>query len=117
MIYRISLYTEHMFCIFFERGNVFLKLSLKLKPEFSAQQISIIEDLSFHTTKLYNIANHDCRENEHKSYYDMELEYKGNWHNEYLHSHTYQQCLKILDQNWKSYFSAIKDYKKIPLSI
>jgi len=91
-----------------------LKLSLKFKPELSAQQISIIEDLSFHTTKLYNIANHDCRENEYKNYYDMEPEFKSNWHNEYLHSHTYQQCLKMLDQNWKSYFSAIKDYKKNP---
>lgn len=91
-----------------------MKLSLKFKPELSAQQISIIEDLSFHTTKLYNIANHDCRENEYKNYYEMEPEYKSNWHNEYLHSHTYQQCLKMLDQNWKSYFSAIKNYKKNP---
>ena len=104
-----------MFYLFlFERRSVFLKLSLKFKPELSAQQISIIEDLSFHTTKLYNIANHDCHENGFKVYEDMEPLHKGNWHNEYLHSHTYQQCLKMVDQNWKSYFSAIKGYKKNP---
>src|SRR5699024_9475613 len=33
---------------------------------------------------------------------------------EYLHSHNYQHCLKILDQDWKSYFKAIKDYKNNP---
>lgn len=39
---------------------------------------------------------------------------KNNWHNAYLHSHNYQHCLKMVEQNWKSFFSAVKDYKKNP---
>jgi putative transposase len=68
--------------------------------------------LSYHTSKLYNIANYDIRTNGYKSYYDTETLYKDNWHSEYMHSHTYQQCLRLLEQDWKSYYAAIKDYKK-----
>ncbi|ALS22138.1 RNA-guided endonuclease InsQ/TnpB family protein [Paenibacillus naphthalenovorans] len=89
-----------------------MKLSFKFKQKLSQQQINIIEELSFHTTKIYNTANYICRETEYKSYTKLEKELKSNWHNEYLHSHNYQQCLKILEQNWKSYFASIKDYKK-----
>lgn len=89
-----------------------MKLSFKYKPKLNDQKLAIIEDLSFHTTKLYNTANYDCREVEVKSYIDMEKMYVDNWHKKYLHSHNYQQCLKILEKNWKSYFASIKDYNK-----
>ena len=49
-----------------------------------------------------------------RTYIEAEKEYKENWHNQFLHSHTYQQCLKVLEKNWKSYFASIKDYKKNP---
>lgn len=91
-----------------------MKLSFKFKPKLTELQLNIIEELSFHTTKLYNIVNYDCRENGFKSYIEAEKEYKENWHNQFLHSHTYQQCLKVLEKNWKSYFASIKDYKKNP---
>ena len=91
-----------------------MKLSFKFKPKITKLQLNIIEELSFHTTKLYNIVNYDCRENGFKSYIETEKEYKENWHNQFLHSHTYQQCLKVLEKNWKSYFASIKDYKKNP---
>jgi len=91
-----------------------VKLSFKFKPKLTELQLNIIEELSFHTTKLYNIVNYDCRENGFKSYIETEKEYKENWHNQFLHSHTYQQCLKVLEKNWKSYFASIKDYKKNP---
>lgn len=91
-----------------------MKLSFKFKPKLTELQLNIIEELSFHTTKLYNIANYDCRENGFKSYIEAEKKYKENWHNQFLHSHTYQQCLKVLEKNWKSYFASIKDYKKNP---
>jgi len=91
-----------------------VKLSFKFKPKLTELQLNIIEELSFHTTKLYNIVNYDCRENGFKSYIEAEKEYKDNWHNQFLHSHTYQQCLKVLEKNWKSYFASIKDYKKNP---
>ena len=91
-----------------------MKLSFKFKPKLTELQLNIIEELSFHTTKLYNIVNYDYRENGFKSYIEAEKEYKENWHNQFLHSHTYQQCLKVLEKNWKSYFASIKDYKKNP---
>jgi IS605 OrfB family transposase len=91
-----------------------VKLSFKFKPKLTELQLNIIEELSFHTTKLYNTVNYDCRENGFKSYIEAEKESKENWHNQFLHSHTYQQCLKVLEKNWKSYFASIKDYKKNP---
>lgn len=91
-----------------------MKLSFKFKPKLTELQLNIIKELSFHTTKLYNTVNYDCRENGFKSYIETEKEYKENWHNQFLHSHTYQQCLKVLEKNWKSYFASIKDYKKNP---
>lgn len=90
-----------------------MKLSLKYYPRWNKEQLQIIEELSFHTTKLYNIANHQCRE-KYKNYQTLEKELKQNWHKPYLHSHTYQQSLKVLEQNWKSYFKSIIDYKKNP---
>lgn len=91
-----------------------MKLSFKFYPKFNQQQLNIIEELSYHTTKLYNIANYDCRETKAKSYYEMNTLYKNNYHTKFLHSHNYQQCLKVLEKNWKSYFASIKDYKNNP---
>lgn len=91
-----------------------MKLSFKFKPKFNAKQLEIIEELSYHTTKLYNIVNYDLRENRFKTYVKMESEYKKNWHCDFLHSHTRQQGLKVLEQNWKSYFASAKDYSKNP---
>jgi len=66
------------------------------------------------SSKLYNIANYENRENGFKNYYETEKLYKQNYHTQFLHSHTYQWCLKMLEQDWKSYFASIKDYKKNP---
>lgn len=88
-----------------------MKLSFKFKPTINEKQLEIIEELSYHTTKLYNIINYDLRKTGIKNYYDIEKEYKLNWHCDFLHSHTRQQILKVLEQNWKSYFASIKDYK------
>ncbi|WP_255547727.1 RNA-guided endonuclease InsQ/TnpB family protein [Crassaminicella indica] len=91
-----------------------MKLSFKFKPSFTIKQLNIIEELSFHTTKLYNIVNYELRENGFKSYVDIEKMFKSNWHCDFLHSHTRQQTFKVLEQNWKSYFTSIKDFKANP---
>lgn len=91
-----------------------MKMIFKYYPKLTPLQQSIIEELSYHTTKLYNIVNYDNRENGFKNYIETERLYKQNYHTQFLHSHTYQWCLKILEQNWKSYFTSIKDYKKNP---
>ena len=54
------------------------------------------------------------RENDFKSYADIEKMFKSNWHCDFLNSHTRQQAFKILEQNWKSYFASIKDFKANP---
>ena len=87
-----------------------MKLSFKFKPSISKKQLEIVEELSYHTTKLYNIINYDLRENGVKTYYDIEKEYKSNWHCDFLHSHTRQQMFKVLEQNWKSYFASVNDF-------
>lgn len=87
-----------------------MKLSFKFRPNINAKQLEIIEELSFHTTKLYNIINYSLREDGFKNYYDIEKSFKDNWHCDFMHSHTRQQMFKMLEQNWKSYFVSIKDY-------
>jgi transposase len=91
-----------------------MKLSFKCYYKFNQLQNNIINELSYHTTKLYNIANYDCRENKYNNFYTMRELYKNNYHKQFLYSQSYQQIFKILDQNWKSYFASIKDYKKNP---
>ncbi|WP_231701803.1 hypothetical protein [Crassaminicella thermophila] len=66
-------------------------------PCFTVKQLNIIEELSFHTTKLYNIVNYESRENGFKSYVDIEKMFKSNWHCDFLHSHTRQQTFKVLE--------------------
>ncbi|WP_291559979.1 MULTISPECIES: RNA-guided endonuclease InsQ/TnpB family protein [unclassified Clostridium] len=73
-----------------------------------------MEELSYHTTKLYNIINYNLREKGVKNYYDIEKEYKSNWHCDFLHSHTRQQMFKVLEENWKSYFASVKDFGANP---
>ena len=78
-----------------------MKLSFKFKPKLNDEQLKIIEELSFHTTKLYNVVNYDLRENGFKTYVDIENTFKSNWHCNFLHSHTRQQAFKVLEQNGK----------------
>ncbi|MDF2880116.1 MAG: transposase, partial [Clostridiaceae bacterium] len=89
-----------------------MRLSFKFKPQLNSLQANIIEELSYHTTKLYNIVNYDNLTYGVKSYYKMNEVYNSNWHKEFLHSHNYQHSLKVLEQNWKSYFKSITDFKK-----
>ena len=77
-----------------------MKLSFRYYSKLSKFQTSILDELSFHTTKLYNIANYESNTNGFKSYVELEKLFRSNWHNEYLHSHNYQQCLKIVERGW-----------------
>ena len=48
-----------------------MKLSFKFKPVLNELQLNIINELSFHTTSLYNIANYDCVNIKPQSYFEM----------------------------------------------
>ncbi|QNO15855.1 hypothetical protein HYG86_14305 [Alkalicella caledoniensis] len=55
-----------------------MKLSLKVYPRWKECQVAIIQELSFHTTKLYNIANYICTE-KYLPYIKLDKELKTNW--------------------------------------
>jgi len=89
-----------------------MRLAFKFKPNFSHKQLKIVKELSWHCSKLYNTVNYQIKNNEEVKpvYTRLEKQFKSNWHTEFLHSHNRQQLFKQLAQNWKSYFSSIKDY-------
>ena len=91
-----------------------MKQVFKLYYKFNKIQLKIIEELSYHTTKLYNIVNYDIRSFGYAFYKANAKNYKNNLHSQYLASHNYQQCLKVLEQNWQSYFAARDEYEKNP---
>lgn len=91
-----------------------MKLTHKYFLNLNRKQKNIIEDLIFHVSKLYNIVNFSMHEAGYKSYSKNDKTFRTNWHSDYLHSHNRQQILKKLDQDWKSFFNAIKEFKKNP---
>ena len=78
-----------------------MKQIFKLYYDFNKTQLKIIEDLSYHTTKLYNIINYNMRNSSYECYKINEKKYKNNLHSQYLVSNNYKHCLKVLEQNWK----------------
>ena len=93
-----------------------MRLSFKFKPDFSHKQLEIVKELSWHCSKLYNTANYEIKNNEEVKpvYTRLEKQFKSNWHKKFLHSHNRQQLLRQLVQDWKSFFSSIKDYNNNP---
>ena len=91
-----------------------MKLSQKVYISLSHRQKKVIDELIWHTTKLYNISNFNMRENGYIPYAENDKIAKVNWHCEYLHAHNRQQLLRKLDKDWMSYFKGIKDYNKNP---
>ena len=49
-----------------------MKLIFKYYPKLNQLQLNILKDLSFHMTKLYNIANYLCVNQGFKSYRELE---------------------------------------------
>lgn len=82
---------------------------------------SLLDEFCYKSKNLYNYANYIIRQefiNNEKwiRYNDLDklLKQEGNnfdYKNMPLAS-TSQQCLKLLDKNWKSFFQSIKDYNK-----
>ena len=86
----------------------------KLYYNFNKTQLKIIEELSYNTTKLYNIVNYDIRYFGYGFYKANAKNYKNNLHSQYLTAHNYNQCLRVLEQNWQSFFRGIKEWKVNP---
>ena len=85
-------------------------------------QKNIINDLSWHVEKVYNSLLYEIRENKRNIDLSKSLnilssgiykEYRNsNWHSQYLHSHTLQQIILNVIQNYKSYIGLRGMYEK-----
>lgn len=82
-------------------------------------KFKVIDQQCFHSKNLYNEANYVLRQefiknNKYISYYDMNKEFKAHDNYKLTFSQPANCTLRLLDKNWKSYFVAIKDWKKNP---
>jgi putative transposase len=83
----------------------------------------MLDDFCFRSKNLYNFANYQvrkrfCEDGKFISYNELDklLKQVGMDH-DYRNmpvAQSAQQTLRLLERNWKSFFSAIKDYKKNP---
>lgn len=82
---------------------------------------SMLDEFCFKSKNLYNFANYHVRKKfietgEWFKYNEMDkLLKQDNMDYDYRNmpiSHSAQQCLRLLDKNWKSFFKAIKDWNK-----
>lgn len=84
---------------------------------------SMLDEFCFKSKNLYNFANYQirqkfCETSEFINYNtmdkllkqkDMEFDYRN-----MPTAQSAQQCLRLLEKNWKSFFASVKDYKKNP---
>lgn len=83
----------------------------------SHPKYKIIDEMCFNSKNLYNEANYVLRQKfiesgEYINYYDMNKEFKTHENYKLTFSQPANCTLRLLDKNWKSYFAAIKDWKK-----
>lgn len=85
------------------------------------QYYKLLDEFCFRSKNLYNYANYQirqkfCSDKEYISYNkmdtllkqkDMDFDYRN-----MPTAQSAQQCLKLLDKNWQSFFKAIKDWSK-----
>lgn len=85
----------------------------------SHPKYKILDEMCFRSKNLYNEANYVIRQEFIKNgnyinYYDMNKEFKTHENYKLNFSQPSNCTLRRLDKNWKSYFRAIKDWKKHP---
>ena len=81
----------------------------------------MLDEFCFKSKNLYNFANYHVRKRfietgEWLKYNEMDKLFKQeNMDSDYRNmpiSHSAQQCLRLLEKNWKSFFKSIKDWNK-----
>ena len=84
---------------------------------------NLLDYYCYMSKNLYNFANYHIRQNfikngEYLNYNKidklMKVEENEKDYRNMVTSQSAQQCLKLLDKNWKSFFESIKDYSKHP---
>lgn len=88
-----------------------------IKP--SHPKYKTLDEMCLRSKNLYNEANYVIRQEFIKNgnyinYYDMNREFKTHENYKLSFSQPSNCTLRRLDKNWKSYFRAIKDWKKQP---
>ena len=83
------------------------------------QKYKLIDEMCYNSKNLYNEANYMIRQEfiankNYLNYYDMNKEFKTHENYKACFSQPANCTLRLLDKNWKSYFRAIKDWKKNP---
>ena len=82
---------------------------------------SMLDNFCFKSKNLYNFANYQirqefCKNNNYINYNQMDkLLKQENMDYDYRNmpvAQSSQQCLRLLDKNWKSFFKSIKDWSK-----
>ena len=82
-------------------------------------KFQLIVEMCFNSKNLYNEANYAIRQEfiengNYLNYYDMNKEFKTHENYKLCMSQPANCTLRLLHKNWKSYFAAIKDWKKHP---
>ena len=107
----------------FKKGGDWVLLTFKIEiTKCNEEQKNIINELSWHVEKVYNSLLYEIREKKRNIDLTKSLnilssriykEYRAkNWHSKYLHSHTLQQTILNVIQDYKSYVVLSKMYKK-----
>ena len=100
-----------------------MKLSFKyVVPRKARREKAIIEDLMWHTSKVYNTLLYELKEKQEIVNYSGSINVQSskiykryrqdNWHSEYLHSHSLQQVIINVLSNMKSYTRLKEEYEK-----
>ena len=116
---------KHLFVLYniLTEGGENMKLTLRYNiTKIDKKQKEIIEEIMWHATKVYNMVLYELREGKRKIDVNKSIkiiqteiykeERKNNWHSKYMHSHTLQQVIVNVIQNYKSYIKAKEDYEK-----
>ena len=100
-----------------------LKLAENFLFKTNTKEEIILGHLTYAAARLYNIGNYQ-RHNwtqasgqDYPDWYQQKKDLKNEFWYKNLPSQTAQETLKILSDNWKSYFNSIKDYQKNPEKI
>ena len=105
-----------------------MKLSFKYSlKKINNSQKEILDELSWHVSKVYNMVLYDIKEGIEKINDIGNLNVistpiyrryrKENWHSKYLHSHTLQEVIINTVENYKSYKALENKYKEDKTSL
>lgn len=94
-------------------------MMMKLTEQIQLKKNQALSTLCHGSKNLYNEANFIIRQRFIKNkywtrYYELNMLLKTSTNYRVLPIQTSQQILRLLDKNWKSFFQAIKDWKKYP---